>query len=499
MTIGDDPVALTASARRFRLSRTRDGIVELGQAMTARAKAVFARDAFLSPWMGASIGAYLLVAASYIQARVTDDGVLYYDFMRHVVGEDVSAYAYQFGVVFWNLPFYLLFRGLQLATGDDSIAGQPIGIVSVSVASTAAVLAIFYVSWRLLSEFGLPGAPGAILVTVLGSPLFYYAIFQPGLKHAFDALLATILALLLLRASASPHATRLGVEIGIVVALLITIRYANITLLAGVLYVFLRNRALVQAYVATATAVLLATLILLVPLALGLPYGLPPAASASTPARHLLTPTLAAATTASTSQVIAQRLVPTPAPPTSAPGGGVDSLNSFQFDPLAPAKMLFTLKRGLFVWTPVTLFGVAGYFLLIRRLRERITFLVGLGLSCLSLLLVHMIWGGFWEGGYSFSQRFLTDLFPLFVIGIAELLRRAPKVFAPLLVACILWTGFLAVHHFYGYDGVSQADGVGRIVDLYRTGEETPATFWHKRIADPVGEHWRAYFNLLAP
>jgi hypothetical protein len=468
--------------------------------MTTRAKAAFARDGFLSPWMLASIGGYLLVAASYIQARVTDDGVIYYDFMRRLIGEDVPAYAYQFGVVFWNLPFYVVFRGFQLATGEDAIAGQPIGIVSVSVASTAAVLAIFYVSWRLLRELGLPGAPGAILLTVLGSPLFYYAIFQPGLKHAFDALLATILALLLLRASASPRATRLSVEIGIVVALLITVRYANITLLAGVLYVFLRNRAFVQAYLATATAVLLATMILLVPLALGLPYGLPPAASASTPTHHLVTPTLAAATAASTYHVITRRLAAaTPALPATAPGGGVDSLNSFQLDPLAPAKMLFTLKRGLFVWTPATLLGVVGYFLLLRRLRERRTFLVGLGLSCLALLLVHMIWGGFWDGGYSFSQRFLTDLFPLFVIGIAELLRRAPRVFAPLLVACVLWTGFLAIHHFYGYDGVSQADGVGRIVDLYRTGEETRATFWHKRIAGPVGGHWRTYFNLAAP
>ena len=43
-------------------------------------------------------------------------------------------------------------------------------------------------------------------------------------------------------------------------------------------------------------------------------------------------------------------------------------------------------------------------------LRERRDFLVGLGLSCLALLLVHMIWGGFWEGGYSFSQRILTAL-----------------------------------------------------------------------------------------
>jgi len=460
--------------------------------MTTRAKAAFDRDRFLSPWMLASIGAYLLVAASYIQARVSDDGVIYYDFMRHLVGDrEVTAHAYQFGVVFWNLPFFLVFRGFQLVTGDDTIAGQSTGIVSIAVASTAAVIAIYYVSWRLLRALGLPGAPGAILVTVLGSPLFYYAIFQPALKHAFDALLATTLALLLLRASTNPRATRVAVQIGIVVALLITIRYANITLLAGVLYVFLRSRALLQAYVATLTAVVLATLILLVPLALGLPYGLPPAASASAPTYHARTRTLTVASVPSANRGT-RRLAAAASP------GGVDSLSSFQLDPRAPAKMLFTLKRGLFVWTPVTLFGVIGYFLLLRRLRERRIFLGGLGISCLALLLVHMVWGGFWEGGYSFSQRFLTDLFPLFVIGVAELLRRAPRVFAPLLVACVLWTGFLAVHHFYGYDGASEADGVGRIVD-YATHGEPAATFWHKRIGGPIGRHWRGYFDLLTP
>ena len=133
--------------------------------------------------MLASIGTYLLVAASYLQARITDDGVIYYDFMRRLVGEDVPAYAYQFGVVFWNLPFYVLSRIVRIANDDDWIDHVLIGAVGVAVASTAAVVAIFYVSWRLIRELGLPGGPGAILLTVFGSPLFYYGIFQTGLKH----------------------------------------------------------------------------------------------------------------------------------------------------------------------------------------------------------------------------------------------------------------------------------------------------------------------------
>ena len=79
-------------------------------------------------------------------------------------------------------------------------------------------------------ELGLPGGPGAILLTVFGSPLFYYGIFQTGLKHSFDALLVTVLALLLLRVSVRPATTRLMILVGLVLALSITVRYANIVL-----------------------------------------------------------------------------------------------------------------------------------------------------------------------------------------------------------------------------------------------------------------------------
>jgi hypothetical protein len=453
----------------------------------ARVLALLARnDRFVTFRMLSSIAVFLLVAASYAQARVSDDGVVYYDFMRRLAGEDVRAHAYQFGVVFWNLPFYLVSRVVTTARGSDQIENLSIGVISVTIASISAVVAIFYVAWRLLRDLGLRGGPGAILLTVFGSPLFYYALFQPGLKHAFDALLATLLALLLLHASFRPTTTRLAVAIGLVLAVSITVRYANITLLAGVLYVFLRQRAPVMAYAASATAVVGATAILLLPLVLGVPYGLPPAPTAQLVRQS--------------EQLVSFRVplvVAAAAPQPAAGGNGVDDLGSFQLDVLAPAKMLFTVKRGLFVWTPLTLFGVIGYLLLMRRRPDLRTFLIGLGVSALALLLIHMVWGKAWEGGYSFSQRFLTSLFPVFVIGIAELLARTRMLIAPVLVACVAWTAFLAVHHFYGYDNVSYRDGADRIVELYRTGEENRHSFWHDRISGPISRHWDAYFDQL--
>lgn len=453
-------------------------------------------DRFLSPRMLASIVAYLLVAVSYLQARITDDGVIYYDFMRRLVGEDVDAYAYQFGVVFWNLPFYVLSRLVRIANGDEWIEHVSIGQISVAVATTAAIIALFYVCWRLVRELGLPGGPGAILLTVFGSPLFYYGIFQTGLKHAFDALLVSVLALLMLRATVRPPTPRLAILVGLVVALLISVRYANIVLLAGVIYVFARQRSLTQAYLAAVTALMGATAILALPLLYGVPYGLPPTESAapveaSTASARTLAHTLVPARSALGLPRVAET-----APPLAAVGG-VDNIDSFEIDVLAPAKMVFTIRRGLFVWTPLTFFGVVGYLLLLRRVPRHRTFLAGLGLSALALLLVHIVWGGFWAGGFSFSQRFLTALAPLFVIGIAELLARTRMLITPVLVVCVAWTVFLALHHFYGYDQVSYRDGADRIVELYWTGEENSETFWRDRISGPVGRHWRAYLDWI--
>ena len=174
---------------------------------------------------------------------------------------------------------------------------------------------------------------------------------------------------------------------------------------------------------ATVSAIVGATAILALPLALDIPYGLPPSRAGctlSSPPRRALVPQCFRLGSLRPSPVSLWRQLA--ASTTSTP---------FEIDVLAPAKMLFTIKRGLFIWTPLTFFGVVGYLLLLRREPRHRVFLVGLGLSALALLLVHIVWGGFWAGGFSFSQRFLTALFPLFVIGIAELLARTKMLVDP--------------------------------------------------------------------
>jgi hypothetical protein len=156
-------------------------------------------------------------------------------------------------------------------------------------------------------------------------------------------------------------------------------------------------------------------------------------------------------------------------------------------DAAAPAKMLFSLHRGLFLWTPLTALATVGFVLLLRRRRDERHYLAGLGVAALGLLLVHMLWGDFWDNGFSFSQRFLAALFPLFLLGTAELVRRWRGLAVAALSLCALFSLGLAFTFFFGYKGISQHDGVDRMVKLYTSGERTPQQLVRKAAVEARG------------
>ncbi|MGD1993610.1 MAG: hypothetical protein PVI59_10480 [Anaerolineae bacterium] len=95
--------------------------------------------------------------------------------------------------------------------------------------------------------------------------------------------------------------------------------------------------------------------------------------------------------------------------------------------------VLFSDGRGLFIWAPLTLLAVVGWVILGRRRRW---LAVCLGLA---FLLQAFINGGVidWWGGWSFGMRRMTELYPLFVVGLACLLGWAAD--RPGWVRWVLW------------------------------------------------------------
>jgi hypothetical protein len=164
------------------------------------------------------------------------------------------------------------------------------------------------------------------------------------------------------------------------------------------------------------------------------------------------------------------------------------------FDFAIPFKMLFSEHRGLFLWTPLTAFAVAGFIVAVvtryREGRDR-SFFVTFGLASASLLFVHSIWNA-WDGGFSFSQRFLTGLFPLYLIGIAELVRRARLATYVVLGLSVAFAVVVALVHNVGYDNVSERDGISRIVHVTITTRHDLRI----KVQERVKKRWRYLAGL---
>jgi hypothetical protein len=408
------------------------------------------------------LGFYLLFAVTFASFRINNDGLIYYDFLRRFLGEDVdNGYTYQFATSFFNLPFYLAASGFELVTGVSSAFGAPLTHVAITFASTLALIATLYLGWRILVDLELPAGPAVLLLALFGTPLFYYTVFQPAYKHAVDALFVTVLAYLMLRATRT-GSTSVAVSLGATLAVLFMIRFANIALLPGVLLTLLLLRRWAGAGLVVLSGVATVLLFFAIPAARGMPlqgdnqYALPDFFG-----RNL-------------ERSDYWGICPQPEGYTLNFWQCMHAKLGLWYDGWAPLKMLFSVERGLFLWTPLTALATIGFLLLIARRPDQRKFLVGLFAAGALLVASHIMWADFWTGGYAFSQRFLASLFPIFLLGTAELIRRWRAASVAALSLCAVFAVFVAFNHFYGYRGITEKDGLDTILDLYVTGERTP-------------------------
>jgi hypothetical protein len=106
--------------------------------------------------------------------------------------------------------------------------------------------------------------------------------------------------------------------------------------------------------------------------------------------------------------------------------------------------MLFTEHRGLFVWSPVALLGAIGCVRLARVRPDQRPFLAIAG-AMAALVVMSYSSVSFWDGTWSFSQRFFTPFFPLVAIGVASLWEARPRLTAVAATVATAWSVFLAL------------------------------------------------------
>jgi hypothetical protein len=434
--------------------------------------------------MLAALGAYALFAATFASFRVSNDGLVYFDFLRRLLGEHVRGIAYQFGVAYFNLPFYLAGRALQ-ELGVASVVGAPPPQAAIAVASNVALVLTLWIGWRLLRRLDLPAGPVVLLLALFGSPLFYYTAFQPSYKHAVDALGVTLLALLLLLAVERLDGW-VTLALGAVLAGLISIRYANIGLLPGAALPFWFRRDGRRFCLGVLALVGTSALLFGIPAARGIHFKRRSdvALAAPAPAKP---------------QIVVAGLLPS----------GNDICRGYSYkltlrqclrnkfgvdlQGTAPLRMLFSVRRGLFLWTPLTAVSLFGFALAFRSRPERSRYLATLAVAALGLVWVHAIWGDFWTNGFSFSQRFLAGLFPVFLIGVAELVRRWRLWAVGALTLCALFSLYVGFNHYLGYGGISERDDLGTVLT---TKDDRDVTETLRLIGHTASERWRSGRSL---
>lgn len=367
---------------------------------------------------------FLVFAANFNAYRVFGDGEVAYAFLRKLFGEDVEAVGYQFGLALMNTPFYAAGK-LVSAAGLKDFQDAPIGPATISLASNAYVVASIAVLAAVLIGMGLSHRGAVLTAAVFGTPLWYYASFSPSYSHAADTFLITATVGLLYLYFRRPG-LRVVLAMGALLGLATSMRYFDAAIAAGLalgLFLFDRRRDAIVVVVSSAVTF---GLLLLIPAALGVP-------------------------------LFAQHYQP----------------SLLEFSPLSPFRMLFTPHRGLFIWTPLCLLGAIGYILLLRSRRGDRPFLAIAGMMGCGLIAIQLAWP-VWDGGWSFSQRYFTALFPLVAIGLAGLWSVRPRLTAALAWLSVAWSLFLGLNHVFG---VQQSDGAFEVAGVMIGGPRSIGDF----------------------
>ena len=292
-------------------------------------------------------------------------------------------------------PFYLVGNALARVHGDSG--GFTVWHISaVAFASALAALFTLLASMRLAQRFfGAGTSAGATIAIWLGSPLAFYGTRHATMSHAISAAACALVVLLSLKLRDGVTASRVF-AVGMAIGFACAVRPQNIVI--GFVPLLLAPM-LRQSHFLIAGALL---------------GGMP--------------------------QLLVSQFIY---------GGPLVFVNiggrahSWQmFATFTGWETLFSWYHGLATWTPLLVVAIIGFPFLYRHDR-------GLGRSAIvtfaaQWLLLSLLERWFW-GGASFGQRRFDSCTIFFILGVAAIVHRLPKLGAVLTVATTAWTMLLFI------------------------------------------------------
>lgn len=304
----------------------------------------------------------------------------YQVFYNEETGQYASVFPY--GSAFLYLPTYWLASAanrLPVLHINDSYFLQHQGatfpysfflMLGTNLFALLAVVVAFFSAARLTSP---AAALFSVIALFLGTPLLYYATIEPYMSHVPGTLLTALVIYVLVR-----HRERtaswflLGFLLG--VALLVRWQLALYAVPVGLL-------ALVKGQWRKLLLFVLGFLIL----GWHLPFTW-------------------------------QRLFGSPWVVPAA----IQGQQAFLSGPIYVREVLLSPERGLLLWSPLVLLALVGLALLFREHR-------GLSITLFLMFILQVLMNASlhdWGGGWAFGMRRMTELYPVWVIGLAALLQR---------------------------------------------------------------------------
>ena len=299
----------------------------------------------------------------------------FFDYRAYHKGKTLNKYTA--GIAFCILPFFLLAHVLTGFSGLQVDGYSQLYAVFVSIAAIAyLMLGLFYLK-KLFSLYDIKGLLASFLLIsiVFGTNLFYYAIGEPSMSHVYSFAFVSIFLFYLKHYFKKPNPFDL-IASTLAIGLIILIRPANIILLGAIPFLagsFQSLWAGINAKKHMKLQVSLAAISMFLILSI---------------------------------QLIIYK--------NQAGTFFIDTYPGESINFLKPhiIQILFSYKKGLFLYTPLLLVSLLGFIYLFRKSKYEAT---ALFLFLLFITYVLSSWWNWWYGG-SFSSRVYVEYLPFFAL-----------------------------------------------------------------------------------
>ncbi|MBW6484132.1 MAG: hypothetical protein K0B10_13855 [Vicingaceae bacterium] len=310
------------------------------------------------------------------------------DYLNTVDNDLVNRYFS--GTALLMLPFFLLAMGFSYLLGFPIDGYSMPFFIAIIFASLFYFLAGLYFIRKTLLKYNFSELTIAVVLISfgLGTNLFHYATIETSMSHVYSFFLISLF-IYYAKSLSENYTFKRIIKLGLVVSLIFLVRPTNVLVVLFLPFFFSDGKSLIaflKKYVTDYKALFITILIFILivsiqPIFYYLQVGKPWVYAYYDAKLILSEPHL--------------------------------------------IKVLFSYRKGLFVYTPITFIAILGLIFLIKKNKfQTITWL----LAFMVFTYILSSWSWWWYGG-SFGMRPFIELFPLFTILLAILVQAFKKIY----------------------------------------------------------------------